>query len=86
MVNILNDYFGTVFTVEDIGEVPSFGDKSSDDCLTTVVVLIKDVWHQLSTLNPGKSAGPDGCHLHALQGVKERVATPLYFILILRNL
>ena len=27
MVNILNDYFGTVFTVEDNGEVPSMGDS-----------------------------------------------------------
>ena len=62
MVNILNDYFGTVFIVEDTGEVPSLDDKSSDNCLTTVVILIGDVWNQLTTLNPGKCGGPDGCH------------------------
>ena len=44
MVNILNDYFGTVFTVEDTGEVPSMGDKSSDNCLTTVVILIEEMF------------------------------------------
>ena len=80
MVNILNDYFGTVFTVEDTGEVPSMGDKSSDNCLTTVVILIEDVWHQLTTLDPGKSEGPDGCHPHVLCEVKEGVVTPLYLI------
>ena len=76
MVNILNDYFGTVFTVEDTGKVPSMGDKSSDNC---VVILIKDVWHQLAILNPGKSGGSDGCHPHILCEVKE-VVTPLYLI------
>ena len=66
MVNILNDYFGRVFTVEDTGEVSSLGDKSLNDCLTTMVVLIEDVCHQLTTLNPGKSGGPDGCHPYVL--------------------
>ena len=80
MVNILNDYFGTVFTVEDTGEVPSMGDKSSDNCLTTVVILIEDVWHQLAILNPGKSGGLDGCHPHILREVKEGVVMPLYLI------
>ena len=80
MVNILNDYFGTVFTVEDTGEVLSMGDKSSDNCLTTVVILIEDVWHQLTTLDPSKSEGPDGYHPHVLREVKEGVVTPLYLI------
>ena len=80
MVNVLNDYFGTVFTVEDTGEVPSMGNKSSDNCLTTVVILIEDVWHQLAILNPGKSGGPDGCHPHVLCEVKEGVVMPLYLI------
>ena len=80
MVNILIDYFGIVFTVEDTGEVPSMGDKSSDNCLTTVVILMEDVWHRLTTLNPGKSGGPDGCHPHVLREVKEGAVTPLYLI------
>ena len=80
MVNILNDHFGTIFTVKDAGELPSLGYKSSDNLLTTVVVLIEDVWHQLTTLNLGKSDGPDGCHLHVLQEVKEGVVTLLYLI------
>ena len=69
MVNILDDYFWTVFTVADIAELPSFGDKPSDNCLTTVVVLIDNVWSQLTILNSGKSGGPE-----------ERVVTPLYLI------
>ena len=42
-----------------------------------MVILIKDVWHQLTTLDPGKSEGPDGCHPHVLGEVKEGVVTPL---------
>ena len=80
MVNILNDYFGTVFTVEDTGSVPSLGDKCSDNYLATVTICIEDVWKQLTTLNPGKSGGPDGCHPHVLREVKEGVVTPLYLI------
>ena len=52
MVNILNDYFRTAFTVEDTGSVPSLGDKCSDNSLATVTISIED----LSTLNPGKSS------------------------------
>ena len=59
---------------------PLMGDKSSDNCLTTRVILIEDVWHQLTTLDPGKSEGPDGCHPHVLHEVKEGVVTPLYLI------
>ena len=56
------------------------GDKSSDNYLTTVVILMEDVWHHLTTLNPGKSGGPVGCHPHVLCEVKEGVVTPLYLI------
>ena len=73
-------------TVEDTGEVPSLS-ESSDNCLTTEAVLIKDIWHQLTTLNPGKSGGLDGCHPHFLREVKEGVVCyekksliPLYLI------
>ena len=80
MVNILNDYFGTVFTVEDTGSIPSLGDRCSDNYLATVAISIEDVWNQLITLNSGKSSGPDGCHPHVLREVKEGVVTPLYLI------
>ena len=78
MVNILNDYFGTVFTVEITKSIPSLGDRCSDHCLAIVTIVIEDVWNQLVTLNPGKSSGSDGCHPHVLREVKEGVVTPLY--------
>ena len=80
MVNILNDYFGTVFTVENTESIPSLGDRCSDHRLATVTITIEDVWNKLVTLNPGKSSGPDGCHPHVLREVKEGVVTPLYLI------
>ena len=46
----------------------------------TVVILIEDVWHQLTTLNPGMPGGSNGCHPHDLQEVKDAVVTPLYLI------
>ena len=51
-----------------------------DNRLTTVTVLVEDIWNQLITLNPSKSGAPDGCHPHVLQEVKEGVITPLYLI------
>ena len=45
-----------------------------------MVVLIKDVWHQLTTLNPGKPGDSNGCHPHDLQEVKDGVVIPLYLI------
>ena len=80
MVNILNDYLGTVFTVENTESIPSLGDRCSDHCLATVTIAIEDVWNQLVTLNPGKSSSPDGCHPHVFLEVKEGVVTPLYLI------
>ena len=44
MVNILNDYFGTVFTAENTEPIPSLGDRCSDHCLATVTIAIEDVW------------------------------------------
>ena len=40
MVNILNDYFGTVFTVENTESIPSLGDRCSDHRLATVINLL----------------------------------------------
>ena len=56
------------------------GDKCSDSYIVTITIFIEDVWNQLITLNLGKSSSPDGCHLHVLREIKERVVTPLYLI------
>ena len=44
---ILNDYFGSVFTVENTESIPSLGDRCSDHRLATVTIEIEDVWNQL---------------------------------------
>uniref|UniRef100_K7EWP2 Endonuclease/exonuclease/phosphatase domain-containing protein n=1 Tax=Pelodiscus sinensis TaxID=13735 RepID=K7EWP2_PELSI len=59
----LNDFFASVFTAEDVGEIPesapSFvGDESEE--LSWIEVSLEEVLEQIEKLNVNKSPGPDG--------------------------
>ena len=72
IAEILYSFFSSIFTNENLLDVPSLGIKYSGESLSSIQVFPECVWKQLCKLNPSKSAGPDHCHPSVFQEVKEK--------------
>ena len=59
--NVLNQYFKTVFTVEDDKTLPH-GGQSLYPTIANFEITTQGVYNILNTCNPYKSPGPDGIH------------------------
>ncbi|KAF2347872.1 Endonuclease/exonuclease/phosphatase [Trinorchestia longiramus] len=57
---IHNTYFTSVFTHEDLTEIPQPQVLNTQEILSDSVFTVEEVKEQLSILNPYKSTGPDG--------------------------
>ncbi|KAF2348403.1 hypothetical protein FHG87_020840, partial [Trinorchestia longiramus] len=57
---IFNSYFTSVFTHEDLTEIPQPHVLNTQEILSDGVFTVEEVEEQLSILNPHKSTGPDG--------------------------
>ncbi|KAF2351558.1 Endonuclease/exonuclease/phosphatase [Trinorchestia longiramus] len=57
---ILNTYFTSVFTHEDLTEIPQSHVLNTQEILSDSVFTVEEVEEQLSILNPYKSTGPEG--------------------------
>ena len=66
MANLLNQYFGTVFTKETREPAPDC-DISSDIKLETVVITQSKVIEKINNLKVNSSPGPDGISVRLLQ-------------------
>ena len=80
MSTVLNDYFLSVFTKEDVENVPipqqMFHGTENDQLLD--IVIKKDVVQQkLEELNCNKSQGPDEIHPRLLKELSSVIAEPL---------
>ena len=76
--NVLNDYFSSVFTHEDLSDVPecSMGGDTYDE-IGNLTVTPDVVKKKLLSLNPQKSPGPDGLHPYVLKALADDLAYPL---------
>ena len=75
---ILNDFFASVFTVEDNEDMPEFEQKVKDDkYINNVDIKAEKVLKQLKTLNSAKSCGPDECHPYFLKECADEFYLPL---------
>ena len=73
---LLNSFFSSVFTDEDVNNVPVFKiDK--DVIINDVNVSISDMEKALSSLKIFKSPGPDGIHPRLLKECAKELALPL---------
>ena len=76
----LNKFFASVFTREDVSDVPEPVSKHSGDALSTIVVTEEEVLKKLKKMNPSKSPGPDGLHPRVLKESADVIALPLTLI------
>jgi hypothetical protein len=77
---VLNQFFSSVFTREDIDNVPSLGDRYEGEVLSDLKVTEEAVLKKLIKLKSSKSAGPDGLHPRVLKEVANQIKTPLRII------
>lgn len=78
--NHFNNYFASVFTEEDRGEIPQLEQRIGDNSLSNVTFSPESVELQLKKLNTSKAAGPDKLHAKVLFELREHISTPLSII------
>ena len=75
--NVLNCFFGSVFTRENSDEVPMFARRDDIPELSDIDISPSLVERKLSALNPSSAPGPDGCHPRVLREVRQVLSQPL---------
>ena len=76
--NVINNFFSSVFTDEDINNVPEFVYEGViGNQLLTCNVSVLDFEKVLSNLNPNKSPGPDNFHPKFLKHTAASLCKPL---------
>ena len=74
---VLNNFFSSVFTDEDMDNIPDDGVPFLGDFLNSFVISEDAVYKKLMNLKPGKSPGPDGWHPVFLKCLAKELALPL---------
>ena len=78
---VINKFFSSVFTSEDLNNVPEFVFKGDiPNTLSDCVISKEDVEKALSNLNPNKSPGPDNFHPHFLKHSCKSLSLPFYLL------
>ena len=73
----LNEFFGSVFTREDLDNMPTFEDRLFNSLLEDMEFTVEDVKKKLDKLKPDKSPGPDSIHPKILHELSDVLAKPL---------
>ena len=73
---VLNSFFASVFTKENVSNIPTFNTRTPAKLLT-VGITTKQMEDKLKNLNITKSEGPDGLHPRILKELAHELAHPL---------
>ena len=79
--NVLNNFFGSVFTKENVDEIPVFKNVT-DHVLSDITVSDSDFMNALCSLKTCKSPGPDGFHPRVLKELAVQLAHPLQLLFL----
>ena len=77
---VLNEFFGSVFTSEDVSNVPVFI-HSNENILSEFSVREEEMRTRLRALKVSTSPGPDGIHPRILRELSDELAYPLTVLL-----
>jgi hypothetical protein len=76
---LFNNYFASVFTLEDIDTTPSIH-SAVQESISSVEITPKIVLKYLNKINISKAAGPDDLHPKILYELRENIKVPLSII------
>jgi len=79
MVGLFNNYFTSVFTAEDLTNIPPVSDGPNVQCCD-INFTVEDVSSGLSKLRPDKAAGPDDLLPRFLLQIADCISYPLYLL------
>ena len=79
MAEILNRFFASVFTKEDISNIP-VRESETDVRLENVVFTTNKIRDKIKGLKPNSAPGPDSITVSLLQAVREELLAPLLII------
>ena len=79
MSNVLNTFFASVFTTEDLSNIPETSPNATNNSsvLNNITVTERNVINCLEKLNSNKSPGPDTISPRVLKEAKHELAKPL---------
>jgi len=77
--NILNEYFASVFTVEDVKNIPDMR-ESPYISMSDITVTLIGVTNLLHDLKPHKACGPDQIPIRLLEETSTQIAPVLLLI------
>ena len=75
--DVLNDFFSSVFTRENLTDIPEPNPKNNKDTLEDIQFTEEEIMKKLKKLNPTKSPGPDGLHPRVLKETADVISQPL---------
>ena len=74
---VLNAYFTSVFTKEDLNDLPSMDPMYDGESLQTTPFSAEKVKEKIENLRSSAAPGPDGICPRVLQGVVDVISAPL---------
>ena len=77
---VLNDFFVSVFTRENLDHIPEFSPGNVENTLNDIDIDSAMVYKKLKNLNPSKAMGPDGIHPRFLKEASKELSEPLAII------
>ncbi len=81
MANILNDFFVSAFTDEDLGDIKPFAARHNDDMyLNSIHITERDILEAVNNINVNKTPGPEKISPQILKEVKEEISHPLLIL------
>ena len=77
----LNRFFVSVFTKEDVENIPEPPSYNVEELLTTINITPEIVLGKLKGLNPNKTPGHDQWHPYFLREIAEDICVPISILL-----
>lgn len=72
----LNDFFSSIFTTENMNDMPNIQDRSDGCLIDTVDFDVEDIKQRMKRLSPNKSPGPDRILSKVLREAAEQLCQP----------
>ena len=77
MANTLNNYFSTVFTTEDHGNLPTVAPQTQGVTLPNFIITENEILSVMNNMNVNKTPGPDKISPRLLKEAKNELVKPL---------